>query len=95
MAQGSGLHCDVRGSFARTFRKWRVTSNIPLKQIAQDLGVSVATVNSWELGKSFPTGRHFEMLAEYTGVAPCRLFCEMADKCVPPDCLLAIQKKKP
>jgi len=94
MAQGSGLPCDIRGSFATAFRNWRLKNNIPLKQVATDLGVSIVTVNYWESGKRFPTGRHFEMLAEYTGVPPCRLFCVMADKCRPAECLLAMPKKK-
>jgi hypothetical protein len=34
------------------------------------------------------------MLTDYSGVPPCRLFCVMADKCVPAECLLALPKKK-
>jgi transcriptional regulator with XRE-family HTH domain len=94
VAQESKLHCDIRGSFATAFRNWRLKNNVPLKRVATDLGVSIATVNSWESGKCFPTGRHFEMLADYTGVPPCRLFCVMADRCVPAECLLALPKKK-
>ena len=94
MAQPPSFRCHIRASFATAFRKWRRKSRIPLKRVAADLGVSVATVNSWELGKSFPTGRHFELIADYTGVPPCRLFCSIADKCVPPDCLLTLPKKK-
>jgi transcriptional regulator with XRE-family HTH domain len=93
VAQETEFHCDVRASFAIAFRNWRLKKNIPLKKIALDLGVSVATVNSWESGRRFPTGRHFEMLVNYAGVPPCKLFCIMADKCVPPDCLLAMGKK--
>ena len=85
--------CNVRASFAVAFRNWRLKNNIPLKKIAMDLGLAISTVNSWELGERFPTGRHFEMLANYTGVPPCRLFCVMADKCVPDDCLLAMGRK--
>jgi transcriptional regulator with XRE-family HTH domain len=84
---------DVCASFAEAFRAWRTKSNIPLKQIARDLGLSVATVSSWELGKRFPTGYNFELLVNYTGVPPCRLLCIMADKCVPPECILARGKK--
>lgn len=58
-----------------------------------DLGVSIATVNSWEAGKRFPTGRHFEMLSNYTGLPPCRLLCAMADQCVPTQCRLTLLKK--
>jgi transcriptional regulator with XRE-family HTH domain len=89
----SDFHCNIRASFAAAFRTWRIKNNIPLKKIAKDLGLSVATIDSWELGKRFPTGYNFEMLVNYTGLPPCRLFCVMADKCVPADCLLALGKK--
>ena len=88
------MRCDIRGSFATAFRNWRLREHIPLKQVAADLGVSIGTVNKWESGKRFPTGRHFELLAEYTGLPPCRLFCVMADKCIPSDCMLASSKPK-
>jgi transcriptional regulator with XRE-family HTH domain len=94
VAPKSNFHCDIRASFAMAFSAWRQKNNIPLKKIAGDLGVSVATINSWELGKRFPTGYNFEMLTNYTGLPPCRLFCVMADKCVPTDCLLALPKKQ-
>ena len=94
MVQEKDFHCDIRASFATAFRNWRLRENIPLKQVAKDLGVSIVTVNYWEAGKRFPTGRHFEMLVDYIGVPPCRLFCVMADKCVPTECLLALPKKK-
>ena len=90
MVQKSELHCDIRACFATAFRNWREKNKVLLKEVASDLGVSVATVNTWESGKSFPSGRHFEMLVDYMGVPPCRLFCVMADRCVPPDCMLAI-----
>jgi len=93
VATKSGFRCDIRGSFATAFGNWRRKNNIPLKQIAEDLGVAVATVNAWELGKRFPTGRNFEKLVNYSGVPPCRLFCIMADQCVPPDCRLAAGRK--
>jgi hypothetical protein len=31
--------------------------------------------------------------SNYTGVPPCKLFCVMADKCVPAECLLAMGRK--
>jgi transcriptional regulator with XRE-family HTH domain len=93
VAQKSNFHCDIRASFATAFGNWRRKNNIPLKKIARDLGLAVSTINSWELGERFPTGRNFEMLANYTGVPPCRLFCVMADKCVPTKCLLAMGRK--
>jgi len=93
VATPSNFHCDIRASFASAFGTWRRKNNIPLKQIAQDLGVAVSTISSWELGERFPTGRNFEMLVDYTGVPPCKLFCVMADKCVPAECLLAMGRK--
>ena len=92
MGRKSSLHCDIRASFATAFRNWRLKNNIPLKKISEDSALSIATINSWELGKRFPTGRNFEMLVDYTGVPPCKLFCIMADKCVPTDCLLAMAR---
>jgi transcriptional regulator with XRE-family HTH domain len=90
VGEKSQFRCDIRASFATAFHNWRVKSGIPLKKIAKDLGLAVSTIDSWELGKRFPTGRNFEMLVNYTRVPPCRLFCIMADKCVPPECLLAM-----
>jgi transcriptional regulator with XRE-family HTH domain len=92
VAKKPKFHCDVRASFATAFTNWRRKSKIPLKTIARDLGVSTSTVSSWELGACFPTGYNFELLVEYTGLPPCKLFCVMADKCVPADCLLAMRQ---
>jgi ribosome-binding protein aMBF1 (putative translation factor) len=83
---------DVRASFARAFRDWRRRNGLPLKTVARDLGLSISTVSSWESGRSFPTGSHFERLVAYTGLPPCKLFCVMADRCVPADCLLALRR---
>jgi transcriptional regulator with XRE-family HTH domain len=84
----------VRASFATAFTNWRRKSKVPLKKIAKDLGVSISTVSSWGLGECFPTGYNFELLVEYTGLPPCKLFCVMADKCVPAHCLLAMRRIK-
>ena len=94
MATGrSGFHCEVRASFACAFRSWRRRSRVPLKRIAADLGLSVSTVNAWELGQRFPTGYNFELLVAYTGLPPCRLLCVMVEECDSPNhCLLAKRK---
>lgn len=84
------FQCDIRASFATAFSNWRRKRHLPLKQVASDLGVAVSTVSSWERGERFPTGRHFELLVNYSGLPPCKLFCVMADQCVPADCLLAM-----
>jgi transcriptional regulator with XRE-family HTH domain len=92
MSPESSLLCDIRASFACAFSNWRRKNKLPLKKVAADLGVSISTVNLWESGKRFPGSRNFEMLLDYTGLPPCKLFCVMADKCVPTDCLLALHR---
>jgi len=92
-SQPASSHIDIRGCFAGAFRNWREKHHMPLKQIALELNVSIATVQSWESGQRFPTGHHFEMIVEFTGMPPCRLLCVMSDKCVPTDCLLAARNK--
>jgi hypothetical protein len=92
VAQKPHFHCDIRASFACAFGNWRRQHKLPLKRIAQDLGLSLSTVSSWESGQSLPTGCNLEMLVEYTGLPPCKLFCVMADKCVPANCLLAMSR---
>ena len=91
----TSFHCDIRTSFAKAFGYWRRKNQVTLKEIAEGLGLSVATVNSWELGERFPTGEHFQALVNYTGVPPCKLFCVLADKCVPAECQLALLKLAP
>jgi transcriptional regulator with XRE-family HTH domain len=92
VAPKPNFQCDVRASFATAFTNWRRKNKIPLKKIVRDLGISTSTVSAWELGERF---RNFELLVNYTGVPPCKLFCVMADKCVPADCLLALSQIKP
>ena len=87
------LKCDIGASFAIAFKNWRRKNDFSLKQVAADLGLSVNTISLWELGKTFPSKRHFEILADYTGQPPCKLFCIMADKCVPTECLLAMGRR--
>lgn len=80
--------CDIRAGFATAFRTWRLKNSVPLKKIAGDLGLSIATINSWESGTRFPSGYNLELLANYTNVPPCRLLCALADNCVPAQCPL-------
>ncbi|MDH7504259.1 MAG: helix-turn-helix transcriptional regulator [Verrucomicrobiota bacterium] len=94
MASKSNFQCNICASFATAFKNWRRQHRIPLKQIAADLGLSIATISSWELGSRFPTGRNLEKLVNYTGLPPCKLFCVMAGKCVPAECLLAMGRKQ-
>ena len=95
MAPEQKFDCDVCASFALAFNTWRRKNKVPLKQIAQDLGLSISTVSAWGAGEHFPSGPHFARLVTYTGVPPCKLFCVMADKCVPAECLLALSQITP
>jgi transcriptional regulator with XRE-family HTH domain len=85
---GFGFHCEIQSNFSKVFRKWRKASKIPLKKIAFDLGLSIATISSWETGRKFPTGFNIERLINYMGVQPCRLFCPASEACVPRTCIL-------
>jgi transcriptional regulator with XRE-family HTH domain len=85
--------CDFRTNFAKAFGTWRRKNHHSLKNIAADLGVSLATVSAWERGARFPAAQHFQALVNYTGIPPCRLFCVMTDKCVPAECLLAMRSQ--
>ncbi len=86
------LECDIRTNFAKAFGAWRRKNSLPLKTIAAELDITLATVSLWERGERFPTERHFQALVNYTGIPPCRLFCVMADRCVPAECLLALMQ---
>jgi transcriptional regulator with XRE-family HTH domain len=88
VAGKKGVGCDIRKNFAIVFKTWRQRNSLLLKQIAAELGVSASTVNLWEMGRRFPTGKNIEALAQYTGLPPCRLFCLMAAKCTRRLCLL-------
>jgi transcriptional regulator with XRE-family HTH domain len=90
--RGGPLQCDIRVNFAKAFGAWRTKHHLLLKNVAVDLGVSLATVNKWERGERFPSAQHFQALVDYTGIPPCKLFCIIADKCVPAECLLAMRK---
>jgi DNA-binding transcriptional regulator YiaG len=81
--RGAGCF-DIHATFAASFRNWRQENNLTLKEVAFDLGISISTVNSWELGVRFPSGQHLEMLVNYTGHPPCWFFCVKSDDCVVP-----------
>lgn len=78
---------DLRANFAREFKLWRERRDLPLKQVAADLGFSVSAVQAWESGARFPNCDNLELLILYTGLAPCRFFCGRKDYCVPAQCV--------
>jgi transcriptional regulator with XRE-family HTH domain len=48
-----------------------------LKEVAADLGVSIAIVSEWENGHRFPSIDHLQALTQYTGISASRFFKDM------------------
>ncbi len=57
-----------------TLRRWRERNCLPLRSIAEHLGVTCATVSCWESGKRFPSGQHIDAIAGMMNVRPHLLF---------------------
>lgn len=53
----------------------------PMKRVAHEIGVSVATVSDWESGRRFPSGGSLVRLARLYDTTPCQLFCCGKDRC--------------
>lgn len=85
---GPGIPWRIRRNFAAAFGQWRRQHRIPLKQIAVELGFSVATVSKWEHGRCFPSGQSLEHIVAYTGQPLCHLLCEHARRCRHDGCLI-------
>lgn len=78
--------CQLRASFAHVLKQWRLQHRFSQKQVAMELGFGLSTVGAWETGARFPDGFALESLAGYTGITPCRLFCDRAERCAPGQC---------
>ena len=63
-----GLDNPLVCLFAHRFRQWRIEHNKTLKQVADDLGMSIAIVSEWENCNRFPTIKTLQFVVEYTGV---------------------------
>ncbi|MCF7668528.1 MAG: helix-turn-helix domain-containing protein [Verrucomicrobia bacterium] len=68
---------DISSLFASRLRCWRKSRQIPIKQIAADLNVSVAVVSSWEHGTRFPSVTNLENISAYTGIPVWQFFYEI------------------
>jgi len=82
---------DLRANFARALKLWRKRHDLPLKKVAADLGFAISTIQAWESGKRFPNRDNLELIIHYTGLAPCQLFCERNDHCVPAQCVFVVR----
>ena len=67
--------------FSKNLARWRRASGLPLKEVAPELGVSISTLDSWEIGDRFPTGEHLDAISSHTGIPLCRLFCHDQTQC--------------
>ncbi|GEM_PF-3570742 len=71
----------TRSLFSTRLRIWRLSQNIPLKVVADDLGISIAAWNRWENGERFPEADQLKRLAEYMKIPICTFFYEDYDFC--------------
>ncbi len=60
--------------FAARLKKWRREQGKPLKEVAADLGVSIAIVSEWEHGHRFPSVKHLQAVTRYTGISASAFF---------------------
>lgn len=68
-------------AFAARLRRWRKRKHILLKQMAREMGVSIAVVSAWEKGTRFPSVAHLEQLSAYTGILACQLLYSGRSDC--------------
>ena len=66
---------SLRQAFAQRLREWRAAQNLPLKAVAEGIGVGVSTVSEWELGTRFPSAENLQNVSAFTRIPPCRFFC--------------------
>ena len=52
-------------SFAEDIKKLRLSAILTQEEFAKEVGVSFATVNRWETGKSKPTIKSMKLIDEY------------------------------
>jgi len=68
-------------AFAAKMRNWRRSSRMPMKEVAMDIGISVATVSEWEHGNRFPSVEHLLAISRLARMpAPC-LICGTNSHC--------------
>ena len=80
--------CGLRANFARVLKRWRLEHHLNQKELAGKLGYGHSIVSGWETEARFPDVDTMEYIILYTGITPCRLFCDRADRCAPGQCAL-------
>lgn len=56
-------------------KKMRMRKRWPMKRLAFELKVSVATISEWERGHRFPSAEHLYHLSRLFNLPACRFFC--------------------
>lgn len=57
-------------SFAHNIRFYRKKAQLTQIQLAEVLGISIATLRRWEAGETTPNIKMLEALAEHLGISP-------------------------
>jgi len=60
-------------------RAWRKEQGLPLKHVAQDLGVSISVISQWERGHRYPSIHNLQRIADYLGIPLSMVFCRRKD----------------
>ena len=76
--QGTEKQFNIRRHFARQFKTWRLSQNLPLKVVAADLGISKAALCQWESGVNFPSPEKMALLSDYTSLPLCHFMCAVS-----------------
>ena len=85
-APDSGKSCACRAcaALARHLSRWRRAQQLPLREVARLVDVSISAVSAWEQGERFPSGAHLDRLSSVTGMPICGLLYHGEDSC--PSC---------
>jgi transcriptional regulator with XRE-family HTH domain len=70
----SGPAICARVLLGQRLHDWRKSRKLPLKQVADQFGVSEATWSRWEKGTRFPVPENLRRLAEFIGAPICNFF---------------------
>jgi transcriptional regulator with XRE-family HTH domain len=77
---GSNLD-STRTPLGIKLKAWRKAHAKPLKEVACEFGVSLATWNRWENGTRFPSPELLPLLAEYINLPLCHFFYPGKEGC--------------
>jgi len=69
----------VYAELGARLRAWRKQEGLPLKHVAQDLGVSISVISQWERGHRYPSIQNLQRIADYIGIPLSLVFCRRKD----------------